>query len=60
MSVFRLSRVGSGLATGLISGQGVLTTIYNSVSKPVVGVPLGVRENNIGNGGKHQEKRVKK
>jgi hypothetical protein len=29
---------------------------YANGSQPVVRVPLGVRENNIGSGGKHQKK----
>jgi hypothetical protein len=34
-------------------------SIRDSGSQPVVRVPLGVRENNIGNGGKKENKNTK-
>jgi hypothetical protein len=32
---------------------------YTSGSQLVIHVPLGISENNIGNGGKHQEEELK-
>jgi hypothetical protein len=35
----------------------MLVIIYNSRSQPVVRIPMGVRKNNIGNGGKNTKKK---
>jgi hypothetical protein len=56
--VFRLSLVGRGLATRLIPGKGV-PNVWHEYPWEYAADRLRVCKNNIGNGGKHQEKELK-